>query len=310
MRVAIVGSRGFIGQHLVAQLLADGAHTLVHVNRTLAAETDAGPRVTARTANVLDAASLLPALADAEVVINLAWPSNSSPESWTRNLAKAVQASGARQIIHCSTAVVAGRTTHARVNEHTPPLPTTGYERAKLQAEKQLSEQLAGHVPLIIARPTVVFGPGGQNLVSLAQALRRGSTSRDLVRRALFWDRPMHLIPVATVAGALAFLIGRQMHSPTVVQIAADDDPENTYLAVEKRLRAGLQLPSGAVPRLALPSALLRLALRLRGRSDADPRRRYAGDALTGLGFEGHEPVGPAVERFGRWMTEGSEPAC
>ena len=303
MKIAIVGSRGFIGQHLTRHLLTQTSHSLVLVSRKSSPSPAGDERAVTRVGSLLEPISLATALADAEVVVNLASPVDAAPTVWARNLVAALRNSPARRVVHCSTAVVVGRTPDVFIHEATPARPVTTYERKKLEAERELLTHLPPQVALVIARPTVVFGAGGQNLVSLATSLVRRQVVRDLLRRVLFGDRHMHLVPVGTVARALGFMVDRELRPGSVLQIAADEDPENRYRAVERRLRIGLGLSPAPEAGLVLPPAILHTALRLRGRSDTDPRRRYSSSALQTLGFSGGEPVGDAVETFARWLV-------
>lgn len=306
MTIAIVGATGFIGRHLVAHMQAHSDVALVLVSRRPRGDGDAGSRpLTHRRADLADGTALVDAFGNADVIVNLAWPGESMPpETWCEPLARAVLARDGRHLVHCSTAVVVGRTPAHVVTETTPPHPVTAYERQKLRAEELLTAHLSGRAPLTVARPTVVFGRGGRNLLALAEALRRGGGARGTLRRMLFGDRAMHLVPVETVAQALHFLA---THAPPAghgpIQVAADNDPDNTYRRVEHCLATGLGLAQTAWPPFTLPTALLSLALRARGRSDTSADRRYSGAALRAAGFVATCPVGPAVERYGRWLA-------
>ncbi len=302
MTYAVIGASGFIGQHLVSHLVETTSAEVIAVSRR-ASGTGSHPRVTWRAADLADAASLTAALADADVVINLAWPAG--PPSWSEDLARAVLAGKGRCLVHCSTAVVVGAAAEPTITERTVPLPRTPYEHVKLGVEERLANALKGRASLTIARPAVVFGRGGQNLVSLAHSLRSGGVAAITARRMLFGRRPMHLVPVETVARAMAFLAARRPapDAAAIYQIAADADPENHYRAVEARLARGMGLDLPSWPPVTLPSAALTLALRLRGRSDTSSRRRYSSEALEAAGFTGGIPVGDAVEAFGRSLA-------
>lgn len=303
MIVAVVGGTGFIGQHLVTHLLAESHEVVVVARRPGPAVTRPEPRLVVRHADVADPPALTAALAGADVVVNLTAPDGDAA-AWCESLAAAVLAAGARPLVHCSTAVVVGRTDARVVVETTPATPVTPYERRKLDAERRLTGLLAGRAPLAIARPTAVFGRGGENLVSLATALRDGGRLSATARRLLFDNRIMHVVPVGTVARALAFLAVRPPTSGAeVFQISADDDPEQGYRAVEARLADGLGVALPPWPPITLPASALSRMLALRGRSDTNPHRRYSGAALAAAGFTSAEPVGPAVEAFGRWFA-------
>lgn len=303
MIVAVVGGTGFIGQHLVTHLLAESHEVVVVARRPAPTATAGRPRLELRHADVADPLTLTAALAGADVVVNLTAPDGDAA-AWCEPLAAAVLAAGARPLVHCSTAVVVGRTDARVVVETTPAAPVTPYERRKLDAERRLTGLLAGRAPLTIARPTAVFGAGGENLVSLATSLRDGGRLSVTARRLLFGNRIMHVVPVGTVARALAFLAMRPSAAGVeVFQVSADDDREQGYRAIETRLAAGLGVALPPWPPITLPAAALSGMLALRGRSDTNPHRRYSGAALAAAGFTADEPVGPAVEAFGRWFA-------
>ena len=53
-----------------------------------------------------------------------------------KNLLEACKAADARQLIHCSTAAVVGRTPDSVVNENSPCCPVTNYGITKLKNRK------------------------------------------------------------------------------------------------------------------------------------------------------------------------------
>jgi nucleoside-diphosphate-sugar epimerase len=304
MKVAITGASGFVGTHLSAHLLAHTAHEVIGISRQVVSPRSHEPRIQWRQADLNDVAAMVAALADVDVVVNLAWPAG-GVEQWPGNLAEATRLSGASRLVHTSTAVVAGRTADAVVTEATVPRPATAYEQAKLAVEQTLTRKLGSCTQVSIVRPTAIFGPHGRNLAALAASLLSNRPMTNACRRMLFGSRQMHLVPVTTVVRAYAFLIDREQPLPPVLHVSADEDAENTFATVERRLLKGLgheaplRLPS-------LPQPVLSAVLRMRGRSDSNPGRRYSGALLTGLGFRGGEAVGPAVEAFGRWYADGA----
>ena len=72
-----------------------------------------------------------------------------------------------KRLIHCSTAVVAGRVNDNIVTEQTECNPRTEYEKTKYQIEQILTQKARNHFPLTILRPTAVFGENGKNLLKL-----------------------------------------------------------------------------------------------------------------------------------------------
>jgi hypothetical protein len=212
-------------------------------------------------------------------------------------------------VVHCSIAVVAGRTDGRVVTETTTPAPLTSYERRKLDAEATLRRLLEGRAPLTIARSTAVCRPGGANLVGLATALLRRRTVTTTVRRLLSGNRNMRAVPVGIVARALAFLTERAATASVgLFQVSTDDDPEQGYRAVEARLAAGPGVALLAWPSVTAPTSVWSWVLAGRGQSAPDSYRCDSAAALADAVFAVGEAVGPAVEAFGRWFA--ARPPC
>ncbi len=307
--IAITGAAGALGAHLIRRARRSGATSVrALVHRTSLPADVADDRVTECRGSILDPASLDRWLEPGCTVIHLAY-APSMPEAEQRRaieaLADACLRRGVRSIVHCSTAVVAGRTRSRVVTEDTRCEPATPYERTKHAIEETLEMRTRGRVPVVIARPTAIFGPGLKNLVSLADAVTRGGIPSYL-RASLFGERHLHLLPVDTVVGALMFLAA---NAPTLADaepcaprfiVSADTEPGGDFRTVERQLRRGLGVAS-APPRLPVPAAALRIALRLAGRSDADPARIYDGSKLARAGFTGVVPLQAAIDEFAAW---------
>ena len=323
--IAITGASGALGAHVVRDLLRTHAgrlRALTHRTPLPADVVLAG--IDVHRGSLLDRAALDRWLSPGATVIHLAYPSSMSIDDHRRaveTLADACAAAGVRRVVHCSTAVVAGRTPERRVTEATPCLPVTPYERIKHDLETVFARGAGGRFPLVIARPTAVFGPGLRNAVALLEALERGSPVVNYLRGSLYGRRQLHLVPVETVARALRFLAldlpdeaaaapGRAAR-PRRFIISTDHLPGGDFRTVEGRLRRALGL--GALPSLVLPvpPAALRLLLRAAGRSDADPQRIYDGSALERAGFRAPVTLADALDRYaGWWRGHTAAPAA
>jgi nucleoside-diphosphate-sugar epimerase len=188
------------------------------------------------------------------------------------------------------------------VTEETQCIPIGPYERIKAALEQQVIQARRRGLRTIIVRPTAIVGPGGANLRSLAHSLLSGSAAWSYVRACLFGDRPMHLVPVATVVAAILHLAAQsdRCGNETFI-VAADDDADNRFSAVERLLTASLALPPRQLPILPLPRMLLSSILRLRGRSDPAIERLYSSDKLRATGFVPTVAIASAVTEFGDW---------
>lgn len=305
--LAITGASGFVGASLLNTVAAAGRYSeirlLAHRNRT--APLSAATPVINAIGNLLDPASLPALLAPECTVVHLAYlAAPHRPEDnvvAARNLAAACREARIGRMIHCSTAVVAGSSPGDVITEDTPCRPGTEYERVKYRIEQELFESAAGKHEIAILRPTVVFGPGGRNLLSQARRIARGGAIANLLYSALQGRRRMNLVSVHNVAAALAFLAAADRRVDQQAYIVSDDDdPLNNYRDVARIL--GRELGRGhAAAGFEFPPALLAAALRARGRSNQNPRRIYADDKLRGAGFGKPWSFEAALAEFAKW---------
>ena len=87
-----------------------------------------------------------------------------------RRLAQRTVEAGASRLLHCSTALVAGSADENPVTEETSCAPDSPYQKIKLSVERELQENIRS-VPLVIIRPTAIFGDGGKNLLKMVHGL-------------------------------------------------------------------------------------------------------------------------------------------
>ncbi len=287
---SVTGATGFIGRHLLHRLWQRPGVTIrALTHRTPEDKLPRLPNVEWVRGNLRDQATIDALLAPGGDLIHLAFP-----EHWTReqqlaanaNLAERAVAVAARRVVHCSTAVVVGKTRERSVNEQTRPEPVTEYEVTKLDIEQIWRERCGDRVDLAILRPTAVFGPGGRNLITLANAVVSGNPLASYLRSSLFGRRRMNLVPVESVVEALEFVV--DLPGPLrreVFIVSADEDPANNFRDVERLLRTTMDVPDYPIPLLTLPSGLLVAALRLAGRSNWDPNRIYESERLKRAGY-------------------------
>lgn len=157
----------------------------------------------------------------------------------------------------------------------------------KVRIEQRLREKAAGRFELATLRPTAVFGPGGRNLLTLLERIRRGRSSTNFLARAFHERRRFHLLPVQNLTAAIDFMI----HAPSETAqgtyiVSDDDDPLNNYADVERLLRSRLQRVGRRNPQPTLPNWCLSFALRATGRGETDPARIDCGEKLRAAGFQ------------------------
>jgi nucleoside-diphosphate-sugar epimerase len=205
MRAFLTGATGFVGGHLVDQLLAGG-----HQVAALVRDPAKGAGLAARGVRLVqgdlrDLRALREGTADAEVVYHLAALTGAVKEAeflqanrdGTANVVNACSQAPARPRLVYVSSMAAGGPSRRGVpkRDASDDRPVTMYGRSKLAGEQVL--RASGH-PWVILRPPTVYGPRDRdNLLTLFKTARTGFAP-------VFGDGSMELsaIYVADLASA------------------------------------------------------------------------------------------------------------
>ena len=181
MKVLVTGATGFLGSHLVRQLVAAG-HEVRALYRSAGklAILD-GLTYEGVQAGLDDVDALKRACDGCQVVFHVAakvdyWKDEDRESLWrtnvdgTRYVLQAAQASGVQRVIFTSSAAAVGILPGEEpADESTPfnlPPQRFWYAWSKVKAEEEVAQFVADGLDAVILNPTVIIGPGDVNAIS------------------------------------------------------------------------------------------------------------------------------------------------
>lgn len=285
MRICLFGGTGFLGRHFVAE----NARVPGREIRVVTRHPDrhpSSPNLAYVSGDLLSPATLIDAIGAGDTVVNLAYLQGRPAEENFQaadNLVRAALQRGVSQVLHCSTAVVVGRSSQDVITESSPAHPLTEYERVKLEIERRILSGLRGRIRTLVVRPTAIIGEGGSNLVAQIESLKRDTVLAQRLKLFLFAGRTMNLVCVENVVSAIEFLLSSPPSLDQETFIVSDDDsPQNTYPEVMRILAGRARVWSSTRLRHRF---LFWSLMTLMGRSDTNLTRRYSSAKLKAQGW-------------------------
>lgn len=298
--VVVVGASGYIGRHLVVELMRSANVRLKILTRSLQrddAKKSYPNNLELIEGDLCDPVSLSTLFEPGCTVIHLAylWGAGETKNlAATLNLTNACRAANIKRLIHLSTAMVSGRVVKSTVSEDDICSPITDYAVTKLKIEQMIIAAAQGNFQAAILRPAAVFGQNGENLKKLVNDLLVGRRVRNYLKSCLFGKRRMNLVHVSNVVAAIVFL---QKSSDTfdgqVFMVSDADEALNNFRDVECILMRELNIPDYRFPRFQLPLFILGGILTLMGKDNTNPQCDYMSQKLARLGYKkaiGFEP--------------------
>ncbi len=185
MKALVTGATGFVGSHVVDELLRQGFDVAYVARATSNHRWLINKPVELREGSLYDANSLHRAVTDVDVLVHVAGQIAGRDEAdfyrgnvlVTRNLLDAVRAyrPNLKRFVHISSGAVTGPSPSAEqpLTEEAAPKPLTAYGRTKLQAEQEVLA-VANEIPVTIVRPPVVYGPRDEATLTFFQLVNRG----------------------------------------------------------------------------------------------------------------------------------------
>jgi dihydroflavonol-4-reductase len=227
-KVLITGGTGFIGSHLAELLLGKG-----HAVSCLARDPAnlrwlSGLDVEVRTGDCLLPETLVPAVKDASIVIHAA---GLTKARWareyyevnhigTRNILEACsRGPGIEKFILISSQAAAGPSADGKpVKASDSPHPVSDYGRSKLFAEQE-ALRYKDAFPVVILRPSAVYGPRDRDMFELFQWASRGVTLELLGK-----ERFLNFCYVGDLVHAISLAMEKETGSGSIY-FAAEDRP-------------------------------------------------------------------------------------
>ena len=264
MRIAVTGGGGFIGGSVVRQLAARGDHVVALVRDPAKAAALAGPNVELVESDLSDIDAITALLAGADALIHGAgsykvgikasehdamWEANVGT---TERVLAAARAAGTPRIAYVSTIGIFGDTHGREVDETYRRDPKDGflswYDLTKFRAHEIAEAAIADGLPLVIAQPGQVYGPGDHT--QIGEVL--GAAYRGTLRYLALSHVALEMAHVDdTAAGIIAALDRGRIGEAYVV----GGEAHTLASAVGVAARVG----GHKSPRLTVPTALLRL---------------------------------------------------
>lgn len=184
-KVLITGASGFVGFHLIEKALAKNLDVYAAVRKSSDIKHLHSHNITYTYPDFIDVAKLTREIEEKQYdfIIHAAGVTKARTQedynyvnaTYTANLAKAVQNSKSflKKLVFISSLAALGPLKHSDtfITEDTTPAPVTAYGKSKLMAEEQI---LKFQLPLVILRPTAVYGPRDKDIFIILRTFTKG----------------------------------------------------------------------------------------------------------------------------------------
>jgi nucleoside-diphosphate-sugar epimerase/predicted dehydrogenase len=232
-KILIVGASGFLGSRL-AEILSLGFGLKVRgtYHRPENARRIARLPIELTECDVLDRTRVSQVVEGCDVLVNCAVGTSSDSDlakqvyvQGTQNLLEAAKLHRVRKFVHISTAAVHNfRQGKSEINEssaYRSLLDRNSYEKGKI-AQERIVRRFASSVPIVILRPTIIYGPYSNPwVINIADRLKDGSPT--LVEG----DGIANLVYVDDVVDAILLAIERDEANGSIMIL--NNDKETVY---------------------------------------------------------------------------------
>ena len=321
-RTLVTGATGFTGAHLVRALVRDGEVVRVIARDAAKAAAALPAEVEVVRGDITDGAVVGRAMPGVSRVYHLAAayrePGIPDRRYWevhvgaTRHLLQAAQRAGVQRFVHCSTVGVHSHIAHPPADESWPHQPGDIYQATKSEAEHEaLAFAVETGLPVAVARPTAIYGPGDLRLLKLFRliAKRRFIILGDgrIYYHLIYVDdlvRGLRLLGTSPAAPGEVFILGGAEYR-TLNELAALI--ARIVHAPPPRLKLPawpFQLAGSACERICKPLGIEPPIYRRRVDFFTKSRAFTIEKARRILGFEPDVPLEEGLARTAAWYRE------
>ncbi len=267
MKVFVTGATGFVTGTVTTQLLARGDHVRALVRDPSRAGPLERAGATVVAGDLSDVASLRRGMEGVDAVVHgaaiyeVGIPPLRRPAMYdanvlgTERVLEAARQAGVRRVAYMSTCAIFGNT-HGQIVDETYTRSgryTSYYEETKVRAHEIALDFARRGLPVSIAQPGVVYGPGDTSGL--------GGLMRDFVHGRLplvpFADAGVNFVHVEDAARGIALVLDRGQPGRSYVLGGENARVIDAFAALAR-------LTGRSLPRLVLPYALLELGALVR----------------------------------------------
>lgn len=258
MTTLVTGATGFLGTALVTALVKRGEEVRILARDEQKARQQFGEAVTVIAGDISNVKEVERAIDGASIIYHLVGrlyhpsvPTTLYRETHiegTRILLAACKGrkgeSQLKRIVHCSTTGVHGATGTTPAAEDAPFAPTNPYEATKLEAERlALRAYEEDGLPVSVARPGLVYGPGDLHLLGFFASIKKG-----LFRVIDGGNALLHPIYIDDMTTAFLLCAERPEALGRSYNIAGERPVTMRELATAIAHAQGKALPGGSIP--------------------------------------------------------------